>query len=147
MIRGLDLGADDFVSKPVSPAHLVARVRAIRRRSSEAQQVATGVLYQDDELSINASTHEVARGGKAIALTPTEFRLLVHLAQTPNHVHTSEALLAGVWGPEYVDDIDFLRVYMWRLRRKLEPDPPAPRWLQTERGFGYRFVGNRQAAG
>jgi DNA-binding response OmpR family regulator len=140
MIRGLDLGADDFVSKPVSPAHLVARVRAVLRRSGEALSDAATFLYQDELLSINVAEHKVKLDGKPVDLTPTEFRLLVELARHPNHVQGYASLLSSVWGSEYVDDVDFLRVYIWRLRKKLETDPSNPRWLVTERGFGYRFV-------
>jgi DNA-binding response OmpR family regulator len=140
MVRGLELGADDFVSKPISPAHLVARVRAVLRRAGESSPAPGDLLYRDEALSIDVSDHRVTRDGEAIDLTPTEFRLLVALAAEPNRVHSHSALLASVWGPEYVDDIDFLRVYMWRLRKKIEADPAAPHWLLTERGFGYRFA-------
>lgn len=138
-VRGLDLGADDFVSKPVSPAHLVARVRAVLRRAAEPNRPGPRLLYEDDGISIDVAAHQVKRDGSLVSLTPTEFRLLVTLVEAPNQVQTYSALLSTVWGPEYVDDIDFLRVYIWRLRKKLEADPTGPRWLLTERGFGYRF--------
>lgn len=141
MIRGLDLGADDFVPKPVSPGHLVARVRAILRRSAAPSPAGGALLYDDGVVLIDVAAHLVQVGSTAIDLTPTEFRLLVALAEAPDRVHTYAALLAAVWGPEYVDDIDFLRVYIWRLRKKLEGDPDRPRRIQTERGFGYRFAG------
>ena len=139
MVRGLDLGADDFVSKPVSPSHLNARVRAVLRRA-EAGPALEQPMYSDGTLSIDSSRHEVSVAGKAVELTPTEFRLLIALANKPGIVHTFEALLTTVWGPEYADDIDFLRVYVWRLRKKIEPDSERPRWILTERGFGYRFA-------
>jgi two-component system KDP operon response regulator KdpE len=139
MIRGLDLGADDFVSKPISPAHLVARVHAVLRRAREAPSLRP-LLYQDDGMTIDVGEHRVLRDGEPVDLTPTEFRLLVALAAAPNQVRPQAALLSEVWGPEYVDDVDFLRVYLWRLRKKLEADPAHPRWLRTERGFGYRFA-------
>jgi two-component system KDP operon response regulator KdpE len=80
----------------------------------------------------------------AVELTATEFRLLLALVDQPGHVHSYGALLSSVWGPEYTDDIDFLRVYVWRLRKKIEPDPNKPQWLINERGFGYRFVARRR---
>ncbi|MGE0056915.1 MAG: response regulator transcription factor [Dehalococcoidia bacterium] len=141
MARGLDLGADDFVSKPVGAQHLLARVRAVLRRSSTQQRPAE-LLYDDGVLCIDAAKHEVTLAGKPVDLTPTEFRLLVALAAAPDRLHAYAELLQSVWGPEYVDDIDFLRVYVWRLRKKLETNPSQPRWLSTERGFGYRFVGH-----
>jgi two-component system KDP operon response regulator KdpE len=147
MIRGLDLGADDFVSKPVSPAHLVARVRAVLRRAREPTKDANTLLYRDDRLCIDAAEHRVARDGRTIELTPTEFKLLVALAGAPDRVHSYSMLLSTIWGPEYLDDVDFLRVYVWRLRKKLEPDPGNPRWLLTRRGFGYRFAGHQPGFG
>jgi DNA-binding response OmpR family regulator len=141
MIRGLELGADDFVSKPVSPRHLVARVRALLRRARAADSTTRELFYDDGTLTVNVAAHRVARSGEPIALTPTEFRLLVALVEAPGRVHPYAALLSSVWGPEYVDDVDFLRVYVRRLRKKLEPDPERPRWIVTERGFGYRFAG------
>jgi DNA-binding response OmpR family regulator len=139
MIQGLNLGADDFVSKPISPAHLIARVSAVLRRSRGQTPSAPEVLFDDGTLRIDTARHEVRLSGKPVELTPTEFRLLSALAAQPERVHSFDALLREVWGPEYVEDIDFLRVYIWRLRKKLEADASDPRWLLTERGFGYRF--------
>lgn len=147
MVRGLDLGADDFVAKPIAPSHLVARVRAVLRRSQAPPQAPAALLYDDGILSINVAEHRVRVCDTVVDLTPTEFRLLAALAQAPHRVHTYAALLAQVWGPEYVDDVDFLRVYVWRLRKKLEADPETPRWILTERGFGYRFTGARGGPG
>jgi two-component system KDP operon response regulator KdpE len=140
MTRGLDLGADDFVSKPISPAHLIARVRAVLRRSQAPVTATRKMAYDDGTLLIDAAKHEVRLRGEVVDLTPTEFRLLVALAAQPGQVQTSQALLISVWGPEYADDLDFLRVYVWRLRKKLELDSEKPRWILTERGFGYRFA-------
>jgi two-component system KDP operon response regulator KdpE len=140
MTRGLDLGADDFVSKPISPSHLIARVQAVLRRAQAPSTATREVAYDDGTLLIDAAKHNVRLRGETVDLTPTEFRLLVALAAQPGQVQTFEALLSSVWGPEYADDIDFLRVYVWRLRKKLELDSEAPRWILTERGFGYRFA-------
>jgi DNA-binding response OmpR family regulator len=147
MIRGLDMGADDFVSKPVSPAHLVARVRAVLRRMQEPANTVTHCVYQDDLLSINVAEHRVKLRDEPVDLTPTEFRLLVALAENAGQVQEYPRLLSAVWGPEYVDDVDFLRVYVWRLRKKLEPIPERPRWILTERGFGYRFAAPPEGGG
>ena len=144
MIRGLDLGADDFLSKPVSPNQLVARIRAVLRRAGRG--TAEGAFaYDDGTLSIDASDHQVRLNGEPVDLTPTEFRLLLMLARAPNRVHSYAELLVGIWGQEYVDDLDFLRVYVWRLRKKLGADSDNPRWIATERGFGYRFVASSAA--
>lgn len=140
MVKGLDLGADDFVSKPISPNHLIARVRAVLRRAQAPAAADSHVTYDNGTLRVDAARHAVILNGAKLELTPTEFRLLVALARRPGYAQTYEALLRSVWGPEYADDIDFLRVYVWRLRKKLEPDPEKPRWIQTERGFGYRLV-------
>lgn len=142
IVRGLELGADDFVSKPVSPRQVLARIASVLRRTG-AHQAAADVepfLYRDADLSIDTVHHEVIANGSPLELSPTEFRLLVTLAEAPRRVHTYASLLRAVWGPEYSDEIDFLRVYVSRLRRKLEVDPDQPKRIITERGFGYRFV-------
>jgi DNA-binding response OmpR family regulator len=144
MVRGLNLGADDFVSKPISPNHLVARINAVLRRVRSGSVPSTDFAYDDGSLRIDGATHEVTLEGAPIGLTPTEFRLLSHLARAPDQVHTYEALLQAVWGPEYVDDIDFLRVYVWRLRKKLESGRDKPALISNERGFGYRFLAGRR---
>ncbi len=141
VVKGLELGADDFVSKPISPKELVARVRAVLRRARAAPTTEEAFTYDDGSLLVDVGQHVVRLDGDPVELSPTEFRLLVALAESPGRVHTYEALLGHVWGSEYVDDIDFLRVYIWRLRKKLEKDPDNPARIQTERGFGYRFMG------
>ncbi len=140
VVKGLELGADDFVSKPVSPRHLIARVRAVLRRAHVHEATEEAFGYDDGSLLIDVAQHQVRLEGDKVELSPTEFRLLVALAEAPGRVHTYGTLLSRVWGQEYVDDIDFLRVYIWRLRKKLEKDPDKPARILTERGFGYRFV-------
>ncbi len=147
MIRGLELGADDFVSKPVSPRVLLARIRAILRRSARPSVESGGFAYDDGVLRIDADRHEVSLNGEVVDLTPTEFRLLLTLARTPNRVHPYAELLSEIWGAEYVDDIDFLRVYVWRLRKKLESGAESQSWISNERGFGYRFKGAVSGSG
>lgn len=143
MIRGLEIGADDFVSKPVSPGALLARVRAVLRRSTSGAAGRSALMYDDGDLLVDAVHHRVEVNGVPVELTPTEFRLLATLAASPNEVRSYTSLLTEVWGPEYADDIDFLRVYVWRLRKKLELGPESPRLISNERGFGYRLVGLR----
>lgn len=140
VVKGLELGADDFVSKPVSPRQLVARVRAVLRRSRAPATAKETFVYDDGSLLVDVAQHRVWLEGEPVELSPTEFRLLVALAQSPGSVHRYAALLRQVWGSEYVDDVDFLRVYIWRLRKKLERNPDKPTRILTERGFGYRLV-------
>ena len=140
VVKGLELGADDFVSKPVSPRHLIARVRAVLRRTRAPATTEEAFIYDDGSLLIDVAQHQVRLESELVELSPTEFRLLVALAEAPGRVHAYSALLSRVWGSEYVDDIDFLRVYIWRLRKKLEKNPDKPTRLLTERGFGYRFA-------
>ena len=140
IVRGLELGADDFVSKPVSPRQLIARVKAVLRRAHSHADESGEFRYDDGDLMIDTAQHEVLLSGQPVDLSPTEFRLLVALAEAPGRVHEYGSLLASVWGDEYVDDIDFLRVSIWRLRKKLEGVPDHPTRIVTERGFGYRFV-------
>lgn len=140
VVKGLELGADDFVSKPVSPRHLIARVRAVLRRAHVHEATEEAFGYDDGSLLIDVAQHQVRLEGDKVELSPTEFRLLVALAEAPGRVHAYGTLLSRVWGQEYVDDIDFLRVYIWRLRKKLEKDPDKPARILTERGFGYRLA-------
>ena len=140
IVKGLELGADDFVSKPVSPRQLIARVKAVLRRVHSHTEESKEFRYDDGALVIDTAQHEVLLNGQGVDLSPTEFRLLVALAEAPGRVHEYASLLGRVWGEEYVDDIDFLRVYIWRLRKKLEEVPNDPRRIVTERGFGYRFI-------
>ena len=140
VVKGLELGADDFVSKPISPRQLIARVRAVLRRAHVHEATEEAFRFDDGSLLIDVAQHQVRLESELVELSPTEFRLLVALAEAPGRVHEYKALLHRVWGSEYVDDIDFLRVYIWRLRKKLEKDPDKPTRLLTERGFGYRFA-------
>jgi two-component system KDP operon response regulator KdpE len=115
-------------------------VRAVLRRARAPVATGEALTYDDGSLLIDVAQHQVRLEGEPVELSPTEFRLLIALAEAPGRVHPAAALLSRVWGSEYVDDIDFLRVYIWRLRRKLEKDPDSPSRILTERGFGYRFA-------
>lgn len=140
-VRGLELGADDYVVKPFSPLELLARAKAILRRCD--QDASGGVhlaKFDDGYLSLDFPRHRAWVGQSPVYLTATEFKLLAHLVRNRGFVVPHRALLAKVWGHEYEDATDYLRVYIRRLREKIEPNPDVPRYLQTERGIGYRFV-------
>jgi len=139
-VRGLKLGADDYVAKPFSLRELEARVEAVLRRTRWPPPTEGAFLYADEELVIDAERWEVSREGKPLELTATERRLLFYLAENAGRVLTQEQILERVWGPEYVDEVDYVKLYIWRLRQKIEKDPRQPRYIVTERGIGYRFV-------
>lgn len=139
-VRGLELGADDYVTKPFSPRELVSRVRAVLRRAEQASPASTEVIQVDDRLKIDFGRREVWVNGQLVKLRPTEYRLLYHLVQNAGWVMTYDQLLAKVWGYEYRDEPHYVRLYVNYLRQKLEEDPANPRYILTERGVGYRFV-------
>ncbi len=144
-IRGLALGADDYVTKPFSPRELVMRVKAVIRRAElPAQPEKDEPIKVDDHLSIDFRRREVLVDGKAIKLRPTEWRLLYHLVQNAGWVVPHETLLSKVWGWEYRDETQYLRLYITYLRQKIEKDPANPKYILTERGIGYRFIDFRK---
>jgi two-component system, OmpR family, KDP operon response regulator KdpE len=136
-VRALAAGADDYVTKPFGPPELVARLEAVLRR---AKPEATEPLISADGLEVDLLARVVRRDGEPVHLTPTEFDLLRVLAQNRGRLMTHRKLLAEVWGPEYVDDVQVLRVHLANLRRKIEPSE-GPRYVQTDAGVGYRFAG------
>jgi two-component system response regulator MtrA len=135
VVVGLESGADDYVTKPFEMPVLVARVRAALRR---AQLLGPAETLTLGPLRIDVLGHRVAREGEEIALTPTEFRLLLELARRPGQVFTREVLLDRVWGYSYLGDSRLVDVAVQRLRAKIEPDPESPRLIETVRGVGYR---------
>jgi len=139
IVRGLKLGADDYVSKPFSLKELEARVGAVLRRARPQPERVNGILYSDDFLMVDSVRWEVMRDGKKVDLTSTELHLLLYLVENEGRVMTHRQLLEKVWGVEYVDELDYVKLFIWRLRRKLELNPREPRYLLTERGVGYRF--------
>ena len=139
-VRGLEIGADDYVTKPFSPLELLARIKAVLRRSELPPPVRVAPSFSADDLTVNFDSQEVQRSGQAVALSATEYRLLFQLVRNAGHVVPRETLLARVWGDDYRDQTDYLKVYISRLRAKLEDDPERPRFILTERGLGYRFA-------
>ncbi len=140
VVRGLELGADDYITKPFSVRELVSRIRAVLRRASMLPGSDRSILKIDDYLSVDYNRREVIVGGKRVKLRPTEFRLLYHLIENAGWIVPYEMLLSRVWGYEYRDEIHYLRLYITYLRKKIEPDPANPRYILTERGTGYMFV-------
>jgi two-component system KDP operon response regulator KdpE len=139
-VRGLERGADDYISKPFSPRELVSRIRAVLRRNETPRAVPHQPVVVDDRLTIDFDRREVRVEGELVSLRPTEFRMLFHLIQNAGRVVTHDQLLAKVWGYEYREETHYLRLYVNYLRRKLEKDPVHPKYILTERGVGYRFM-------
>jgi DNA-binding response OmpR family regulator len=137
-VRGLELGADDYMTKPFSPRELVARIQTVLRRTAPPAQ-RLGAIERGD-IRIDLAARRVFRAGEEVRLTPTEFNLLVELASRPGEAVSHETLLQKVWGPEYRTEGHYLKVYIGRLRDKLESEPASPRLIETVRGIGYRFA-------
>ncbi len=139
-VRGLELGADDYVTKPFGYLELSARIRAVLRRQQSPIPPAGGGLFHSGPVQINYATHEVSLRGKPVKLTPTEYKLLYQLTRNTGQILLHDQLLTRVWGPEYRGELDYLRIYVRRLREKLEDTPQTPTRILTERGTGYRYV-------
>lgn len=141
VIKGLDLGADDYIVKTVTAEELGARIRAVLRRASRSNMNSSKQkpIITQDNLVIDFDKHEVTVDNERVDLSPTEFRLLSVLARHKGRVLPHDFLLTQVWGPEYIGEIDYLRLYISYLRRKLEKDPSNPNLIYNEWGVGYRF--------
>jgi two-component system KDP operon response regulator KdpE len=137
IVTGLDTGADDYLVKPFNMDELMERVRALLRRVPSPNRPVTAA---NSEIVIDKQKREVLVRGEPVDLTPTEYDLLLMLAENAGTVLEHEALLRNVWGQEYTKDNDYLKVYIWHLRRKIEQDPRDPKLLLTEWGVGYRLV-------
>jgi DNA-binding response OmpR family regulator len=138
-VQCLDLGADDYVTKPFGKGEFIARVRAVLRRAEAARPTPTTPFFKSGDLAINFSKRKVTINGKEVALTLTEYALLQELALNAGKVLTYTHLLRKVWGHDYADEREYLHVFASRLRAKLEADPKNPRYITTVSGVGYRF--------
>jgi two-component system KDP operon response regulator KdpE len=139
-VRGLELGADDYVTKPFNHLELLARIKAVLRRLDMPPPKSRAPSFRSREMEMDFASQEVRVNGEPVELTPTEYKLLYHLVRNAGRTLTHGTLLAKVWGREYRDEVDYLRVYVRRLRDKLGDDPEKPRYIRTERGLGYRFL-------
>lgn len=138
-IKGFEYGVDDYVTKPFSFAELTARVTAVLHRTRQQPPRHEPAIYRVGDLTIDLENRRVTKNGEVLDLTPTEYRLLATLVEHNGRVLSHEQLLTDVWGPEYIDDTGYVKRYIWYLRQKLEDDPSQPKYILTERGFGYRF--------
>jgi two-component system KDP operon response regulator KdpE len=135
-VAALDIGADDYVTKPFGMEELLARIRAVMRRAPSSDD--TSILEVGD-FRIDMESRSVTVEGKEIHLTPKEYDLLVYMVRHPGKVLTHRTLLAAVWGGNYIEQVEYLRVFIGQLRKKIEPDPTSPRYILTEPWIGYRF--------
>jgi two-component system KDP operon response regulator KdpE len=136
-VEALELGADDYVTKPCGMEELLARVKAVLRRSAGAQSAEP--VFMCSELSVNFDRREVRLAGNPVKLTPTEYDLLKYMIQNAGKILTHRMLLSTVWGPAYINQVQYLRVFVGQLRKKIEKNPARPRYIQTDPGVGYRF--------
>ena len=141
IVRGLDYGADDYLIKPMGNKELVARVRAILRRTElpPSSDASKEITYSDDYLTVNLAERKVIVKGERVRLTPTEFKLFALLLANSGRILSHKQLLEKAWGWEYIDDLDYIRIYIWHLRQKIESDPTQPKYIMTEPGVGYYF--------
>jgi DNA-binding response OmpR family regulator len=144
-VKGLELGADDYLTKPFSHLELFARIKAVLRRVLMPPPANVAPSFVSGNLAINFDSREVTKNGQPIKMTPTEYNLLFLLARNAGHILTFESLLDKVWGLEYRNQLDYLKTYVSRLRKKLEDNPDHPHFILTERGLGYRLMKLNQA--
>ncbi len=142
-VLGLELGADDYITKPFGPRELSSRIKALFRRL-EKPSTAEAILRVDDRLSVDFNQRQVIVDGAAVKLRPTEYRLLYHLIRNAGWTVPHDQILQKVWGYEYRDEAHYVRLYVNYLREKIEEDPSNPRYIITERGVGYRFINFKQ---
>lgn len=141
IVRGLEMGADDYLVKPFSPRELVARIEAVLRRGARSGGTAIEArAYENGPLLVNLENRQVKLNGEPVDLTPIEFKLLSTFIRNEDKVLTHRFLLSQVWGPAYEEERQYLKLYVWYLRQKIEEDPSSPKLILTERGVGYRLV-------
>jgi len=138
-VRAFDLGADDYLTKPFGVGELLGRIKAVLRRADWSESVSSGERIVRGNIDVDMEKHKVEVQGRAVDLTPTEFNLLVYLMKNAGKTLPHRAILQNVWGMEYGDEAEYLRVYVGKLRQKIEDDPMKPKYLNTEHGIGYRF--------
>ncbi len=139
-VRAFDLGADDYLTKPFGVGELMGRIKAVLRRAHWTEPRGQVTRITRGEIAVDLERHEATVRGQLIELTPIEFNLLVYLMQNAGKALTHRAILQHVWGMEYGNEVEYLRVYMGHLRQKVETDPLHPKMILTERGIGYRFA-------
>jgi two-component system KDP operon response regulator KdpE len=140
-VRAFDLGADDYLTKPFGVGELLGRIKAVLRRADWSETAPNEESIMRGEIEVDVDRHRVTVRGEAVELTPTEFNLLLYLMKHAGKVLDHRAILQHVWGTEYGEEAEYLRVYMGKLRQKIEADPFNPHYLHTEHGIGYRFEG------
>ena len=140
-VHAFDMGADDYLTKPFGTGELLGRVKAVLRRTRWAEAPSDTEKIIRGEIIANIERHEVSVRGEILKLTPTEFDLLIYMMQHAGKTLSHRLILQNVWGPEYGEEAEYLRVYMGKLRQKIEIDPLKPEYLLTERGIGYFFKG------
>jgi two-component system KDP operon response regulator KdpE len=141
IVRGLDCGADEYLYKPVGDRELLARIKAALRRSMKTpvRNIPPKAFYSDQYLTVDVPERKVFVNGERLKLTPREFRLLALLVENTDKILSHKQVLENVWGYEYVNDVDYVRIYVSHLRRKIEPNPSVPKYILTEQGVGYYF--------
>ena len=139
-VKGLDLGADDYITKPFGAEELLARVRAVLRRHGAPDQAPVPATFTCGDFSLDRARNRVTVRGSEVVLSATEYKLLTHLTANAGRVILHEDLLTKVWGSEHRDEIDYLRVYIHHLRQKIEDDPSSPKYIVSRPGIGYSFV-------
>ncbi len=139
-VKGLELGADDYITKPFNHLELLARIKAVLRRLDMPTPTSRTPSFRSGDLEVDFTAQEARLHDETVELTATEYKLLYHLVRNAGRILSHDTLLARVWGREYVDEVDYIRVYIRRLRAKLGDEPEHPHYIKTERGLGYRFL-------